>query len=618
MRKSSYDKFNNNATKQRNILTSNNTSYVLTSNNSNNLKNVNQKYISSFQSCYENLQDKSYLQRSISADNVIRSRGFKPSDRHDPVKRNFLENLTSKILHFDMESGERTPMNLQKLLTPASDSQTTLHAKNKKMFASSYFYAPTHPTVEDQVELARRISLSLSDVKNMKSKGQSMYVNRKKRSVKWIHDGNGTEGEEEPSSPMHKDKVPLKCVMNPHGKVLDIHGIQALGEEVNIEPMPSHPEKLFDIVRDLNNQRGRGAEIFAKRRKRSEKWVVDQDQVKTPSTPSGVTKIPPSYPYQSEMNGNGKYSTLQSPYQQTDKSIYNPFAVDLSLDNINSPVTDRHRSCQLTNDCNHSTQIQKIYLREVAVGTDTDFPTIENKYYESNKKQDVVVRRGNGFISNGVKSNNNNNNNNVVNNVERRFNKLLGNKTNSNNATQISNTNNKEMKILINNNSSNGNSISNKNKNKNKNNNNREIIKQRLGNHFSQENFINDRTNKFWNKSQAIKHDRDDIERLSDSDDDDDDDDDAAANEYTPVPVKQLIQEFEKTCRPVLQYKQISPKVIPIVKQCPIDTDIARFFQTRTNVKYNEQVPRDDMEEEEEEDEEEDDDDDDDDDDEED
>lgn len=59
------------------------------------------------------------------------------------------------------------------------------------MYASSCFYGPTHPTVEDQVELARRISYSLSDVKNMKSKGQSMYVNRKKRSVKWIHDGNG-------------------------------------------------------------------------------------------------------------------------------------------------------------------------------------------------------------------------------------------------------------------------------------------------------------------------------------------------------------------------------------------------------------------------------------------
>lgn len=46
--------------------------------------------------------------------------------------------------------------------------------------------------------------------------------------------------------------------MNPCGKVLDIQGIQALGEEVNIASVPKNPEKLFDIVRDLNNQRGRG------------------------------------------------------------------------------------------------------------------------------------------------------------------------------------------------------------------------------------------------------------------------------------------------------------------------------------------------------------------------
>lgn len=47
-------------------------------------------------------------------------------------------------------------------------------------------------------------------------------------------------------------------MMNPSGKVLDIHGIQALGEETNIPSTPPHPERLFDIVRDLNNQKGRG------------------------------------------------------------------------------------------------------------------------------------------------------------------------------------------------------------------------------------------------------------------------------------------------------------------------------------------------------------------------
>lgn len=60
------------------------------------------------------------------------------------------------------------------------------------MYASSDFYTSgLHPTVEDQVELARRISSSLSDISNQASKGQSMYVNRKKRSVKWVHESEG-------------------------------------------------------------------------------------------------------------------------------------------------------------------------------------------------------------------------------------------------------------------------------------------------------------------------------------------------------------------------------------------------------------------------------------------
>lgn len=50
-------------------------------------------------------------------------------------------------------------------------------------------------------------------------------------------------------------------MMNPSGKVMDIYDIQARGEEVNISPQPTQPEKLFDIVRDLNNQRGRGKNV---------------------------------------------------------------------------------------------------------------------------------------------------------------------------------------------------------------------------------------------------------------------------------------------------------------------------------------------------------------------
>ncbi|XP_076655127.1 uncharacterized protein LOC143360295 [Halictus rubicundus] len=536
MRKAAFDKPN----AQRSVLSTAYNSYGIASRNS---KDAEYRYSSVN---YSNAQEKSYLQRSISADNVvIRSRGFKPSDRHDPVKRNFLEHLTSKILHFDMESNSSTPVNLQKLLTPASDTEGIMQSKNRKMFASSYFYAPTHPTVEDQVELARRISHSLSDVKNMKSKGQSMYVNRKKRSVKWIHDGNGIEDMEEPSTPSHREKIPLKCMMNPHGKVLDIHGIQALGEEVNIEPMPKNQEKLFNIVRDLNTQKGRGAEIFAKRRKRSEKWVVDTDQQQTPSM-QGMPKTP-VYPRKQEMNGSSKFSSASpfSPLQSEpfdEKPFYNPFTVDLSLTDTNPPTTDRnHYRCN-GKECSHQTEVKKIYLREVAVGTDNDFPA--DKYRSS-----MVEKSRRTTLDPDTERYNNHHARN--NNTEPVPVPLITNKRNHSHNKQPSIgrsgypnrqsfATNKESKTYV--------------------------KEQRMMECMQ----INGKE-KMVNSQRETETTRIDNE----------------GNEYTPVPVKQLIQEFEKTCRPILQYKQISPKVIPIVQHCPLDNDLTRFFETRTSVKYN-------------------------------
>lgn len=134
------------------------------------------------------------------------------------------------LFYFQDESSQRDskPIDLEKLFTPASDSGELTPSRNSKclllwqrrsfsrnsrpfgleltrilsgcrlpfsrtfsgkMYASSSFYSPIHPTVEDQVELARRISSSLCDISNKQSKGQSMYVNRMKRSVKWVHGG---------------------------------------------------------------------------------------------------------------------------------------------------------------------------------------------------------------------------------------------------------------------------------------------------------------------------------------------------------------------------------------------------------------------------------------------
>ncbi|ODN06384.1 hypothetical protein Ocin01_00266, partial [Orchesella cincta] len=174
------------------------------------------------------------------------------------------------------------------------------------MFQDSSFYSPIHPTVEDQVALARKISDSLSDQSNQQSKGQTMYVKRKKKSVKWIHegpDGVFTGGEDESSMERSGDlsqggepKPVLKLVMNPRGHVQDWTILKQSG--VYSEPSALSPEICHDIVKDLHSPSGKGAQMFAKRRKKSEGWIVDETNVRRSSTEivTGGTAYSPSYP----------------------------------------------------------------------------------------------------------------------------------------------------------------------------------------------------------------------------------------------------------------------------------------------------------------------------------
>ncbi|CAG9859807.1 unnamed protein product [Phyllotreta striolata] len=190
------------------------------------------------------------------------------------------------------ENAPPKPVNLEKIFTPA-DGEQIKPTKSRKVFASSAFYEKGfHPTVEDQIKLAHRISSSLSDISNKSSKGQSMYVKRMKRSVKWVHEGEGRGGynaQELLSNGSEKPKDPLKLVMNPHGQVHDINSLRKQG--FNVESALS-PEIAQEIVRGLNSPKGKGAELFAKRRKRSEKWVVGETNG-TRQTPL-VPEIPPT------------------------------------------------------------------------------------------------------------------------------------------------------------------------------------------------------------------------------------------------------------------------------------------------------------------------------------
>ncbi|CAK1546734.1 unnamed protein product [Leptosia nina] len=130
---------------------------------------------------------------------LVTKRGFKPSDMFDPQKKEFLTNLSYKLFPDDLDTKPiivgNKEVDFNKIFTPAPDAEENIIKKDRKFektFASSAFYVPgVHPTVKEQMDLARAISKSLSDSSNHMSKGQSMYVNRKKRSVKWVHEGRG-------------------------------------------------------------------------------------------------------------------------------------------------------------------------------------------------------------------------------------------------------------------------------------------------------------------------------------------------------------------------------------------------------------------------------------------
>ncbi|XP_034139228.1 uncharacterized protein LOC117590580 isoform X8 [Drosophila guanche] len=232
---------------------------------------------------------------------IERKRGFRPSDLYDQNKGKVLLELGEKLWQRKSETTNLSKsVDLRKIFTPATDAVEIL-PKNRKLYASSAFYSPNlHPTVEDQVELARRISHSLSDISNQTSKGQTMYVNRKKRSVKWVHEGSDKEEEcTSEANTLYKEnadansmleltkleKIPLKLIMNPRGQVRDYNSLK---DSINVETGLLSPDNCAELITALKLHQGRGAELFAKRRRKADNWVVDEINAGAQSHPSGL------------------------------------------------------------------------------------------------------------------------------------------------------------------------------------------------------------------------------------------------------------------------------------------------------------------------------------------
>ncbi len=108
--------------------------------------------------------------------------------------------------------------------------------------------------------------------------------------------------------------------MNPKGQVLDIKSLRHLGHQI-IDAPPLSPEICSSLVKDLHTPKGKGfcrhllliniysaflnsflsfrvsgAALFAKRKQKSEKWIVDENTVKQKTANNTVPSTPAAQP----------------------------------------------------------------------------------------------------------------------------------------------------------------------------------------------------------------------------------------------------------------------------------------------------------------------------------
>uniref|UniRef100_T1IUM2 Uncharacterized protein n=1 Tax=Strigamia maritima TaxID=126957 RepID=T1IUM2_STRMM len=186
------------------------------------------------------------------------------------------------------EESERFQKLMKAFKPPPEDegSLTPTRKSKKKMFSSSSFYEePRHiyPTVEEQVKLCKSIADSLSADTNQTSKGATMYIKRMKRAHKWVTEGpdpidSDLESPQIQDPHHNKPSFPrLKLVLDPR-EIQDPIKLARTG--IYNEHNVISPDICFELVRDLNSPTGKGAQLFAKRKKKSENWIVDENTVK--------------------------------------------------------------------------------------------------------------------------------------------------------------------------------------------------------------------------------------------------------------------------------------------------------------------------------------------------
>lgn len=192
-----------------------------------------------------------------------------------------------------------------------------------KVYSDSAFYdtpSQSYPTIPEQMKLCKKIAQSLTSAANFRARGARMFMKRMRKSSRWVHgefspsdwdvanlqdlDSDFSSDEEEFESDLYfKFPYLQNCVKASRPIHMALTPIQF--EELRLnskkcEHTAISPELCFDIVADLKAHKGRGGRLFEKRKKRSDKFIIDETSVRA-TAPSTKLDVILSQPPRKEM-----------------------------------------------------------------------------------------------------------------------------------------------------------------------------------------------------------------------------------------------------------------------------------------------------------------------------
>lgn len=190
--------------------------------------------------------------------------------------------------------------------------------RRRNMYSDSAFYdtpGKSYPTIREQMQLCKKIAQSLTSAANKRARGAKMFMRRKRKSGKWVHEGQSEwsssagdvanirdldselSPDEGGSKPLLYFKIPnLKNRVGNKAKQTKMALTQEQFERLRLEAKKCEhkavpPDTCFGIVADLKAHKGRGGRMFERRRERTDKYVIDDSSARLAQNPKRLEHI---------------------------------------------------------------------------------------------------------------------------------------------------------------------------------------------------------------------------------------------------------------------------------------------------------------------------------------